>query len=153
MRKKIKNWCKQTKGLHADDLTIDYSNDGDFAYYNDRILIGDIKASEDDYYEFLQLCKELGLKKHWNVNTMCMLHELGHHNTYKNFTKEEEKYDRETRDDLYEIISNPETEDIGLYLYYRILDQEREATRWAVEFANKHPILTNRLDTIITEQL
>lgn len=146
IKKNVKQWLKDTK---QGDLAIGFSKDGDFCYDNepkDKIEIGDLFSTLEQNKEFLSLCRRLGIKQHYKIGTLCFLHELGHYKTHGDFNEEQEKYDKETREDLYEMINNEATESLGIYLYYRLLDQEIEATRWAVEFANKYPNQTKKLE-------
>lgn len=149
IKKQISQWLKNTKVAKAGDLKIDFAADGDFAYeeMENKVLIGDYENREQHPY-FIQLYKDLGLTGDWTPETMALLHELGHYHTHGDFTFEQEEEDNRIREMLYKMMesNNAATIEKAYSLYYILLDQEIEATRWAVDFANKHPKATRKLE-------
>ena len=152
VKKQVRNWLDTTKSAKAGDLKIAFATDGDFAYIEseNKVLIGDY-ATREQHRNFLDLCKELGIKDDWKPETLAFLHELGHYHTHGDFTAEQEKEDNDIREMLYKMMESNDAATIttAYNLYYVLLDQEVAATKWAVEFANKHPKATKKLENAL----
>ena len=144
LKKNIKKWLKDTEQGDL-KITIDFDQDFMFDDTENEIIVGDYDRKSKD---FEKLNKRLGLNGDYNDVVMSMLHELGHYNTYMNYGDLAEKYDTFVRNILYKLTGSDSDllQDIGLWLYYRILPQEIAATKWGVEYANNYPNETKQLE-------
>lgn len=105
---------------------------------------------ETMYKSFNSLVQKLGLEYDTNVDTLVLLHELGHLQTDDEFSQLSE--------DIYAIIQKIFTLVLGLtrnrlygvinYLYQR-LPQERRATEWAVQYVNENQDALVSLEKIL----
>lgn len=93
---------------------------------------------------FPKYLKFIGLKYDFPVFVMSLLHEVGHHKVGEiknpfnmiNIVQYKERFDLENNQEL------------ELLIYYNVPD-EYEASKWAVDFANKHNISLTILTTIL----
>lgn len=145
IRAKVRNWLDNN---NYGDLDLGFSKDFEYREsdgdYKDMVCIG---TRTGDCTEFLNCARRLGFDYTTNLIVLQFLHELGHYETHGDFSEKEIEEDLATRKVLYEKIEKGDEleSETALILYYQILDQEIEATRWAVEFIKRNPAATREL--------
>lgn len=145
-RKAIQLWLKdqgynEVKVARADDFYYTYSQN--------LISCGD-RVVEEALSSLAGLCEKFHLKYDTPANTLCFLHELGHHNTEDNFSQIQEYayiVINKILDTLLIYCPVDLTKPIN-WLYQR-LPQEAAATKWAINFINNNPAATQELSNII----
>ena len=115
----------------------------DFAYYpNDEVITWSIFMTDksDKYFneyvskEFPEITADIFL---WSL-----LHEVGHHMTYWNWSDEQRNFNDEIKETAEKILSseegaNPSIERYSYFLYFSAPD-ERRATEWAAHYMETH---------------
>lgn len=147
-RKQLNKWFRDNgfKGINC------YRNSEYEAHTTDNSIgIADgIYWDETMFNSFISLVQELGLEYDTNVDTLVLLHELGHLQTDDEFSQLSEN--------IYAIIQAIFSLVLGLtrnrlygvinYLYQR-LPQERRATEWAVQYVNENQDALVSLEKIL----
>ena len=90
---------------------------------------------------YLDLCADLGLIDNYSIDTMSFLHELGHAETLIDL--DDKKYAKAIKAKA----NLKGTEEEKEFTYYNLYD-EKEATLWAIDFANNNKEATKKLEKI-----
>lgn len=113
--------------------------DTDFLYYYDSEHIGyALVVAERTAKLYPDFCEANGLQYEVPIFILCLLHEVGHHYT-TNMFGDDELCDLADEKDL--LGDNDED-----FLEYFVIEDEFEATMWAIEFINTHPSQIKLLD-------
>lgn len=129
---KVANFVKNIVGIS----NMDFELEEDFCWYPDDDTI-DIAVvfAETSENVFSNYCISLGLDRDlFDSFGVSLLHELGHVKTYYTFSKEQIKeYEKNIN-----ILETAEIDDCTRYLTYYKLPVETAATKWAIDFIQKH---------------
>lgn len=144
--KKLKQWLKKND---FGDCNIKNGKDFEYNYENSTIYCGDYESIMEAEPTFIKLCNRYGVGD-YDMPTMTILHELGHHNTGYDFSNLSNIIDIILRR-LIDIIPcyNILEQQICYWCYQRI-PQERAATKWACEFVLENAAATKELKDILS---
>ena len=101
----------------------------EFAYYYEESLI--VVDFNDKDEAFLNFARKNGLNKEVSAFTISFLHELGHNETI-DFVEEYEG----------------DKENLSLEEYFN-LEEEFEATMWAIEYCNEHKSVIDKIERLL----
>ena len=110
--------------------------DTDFFWYHDNTITYTFFFPCDAVETWGQLLEELKCQYDMDVFYSAFLHEVGHSQTYFDFTEEEIDEYEETHRLIQE---EPSSFSEDLNVVYSHLPIEYEATRWAVNYINTYP--------------
>lgn len=142
--------------------------DTEFVYYypdkdaskRDRKTLPAISFSitESDYDKFiLQFVEEQFNYTCINAFMLSLLHEVGHHKTFKDISQEENTYCDDikvTLSNKLEALDNPSFEDLKpIRVEYLLLPDEYKATEWAVNYIKENEELVARMWNVIENAL
>lgn len=129
LNKKVKKFVKKF-GITA------VLSDKDFAFYPvNNLLTYSIYRYDNDHelVDFVEEKYNVNIKDYFFV--FSLLHEIGHHKTWRNFTEQELNQDSFLREVIH-AIANYSHSDANL-MYFN-LPTEDAANRWAIEYIDSH---------------
>jgi len=110
----------------------------DFAYYpNEQIITWSIFMTEKSDRYFQKYVNKAFPDIEADSFLWSLLHEIGHHMTYNEWTEEKLDLLKATKADAELKAKKPETEKLGYYLYFTAED-EWHATTWAAEYMREN---------------
>ena len=121
--------------------------DSDFFYYYESHRIGySLLVSDRTQRLFPKYCEHnLGLQHKTPIFILAFLHELGHHYTTDLFDDSEIDEFEEIKEDLGDTDSD--------FLAYFDIEDEYEASKWAVDYIDTHPDKIKQLDLDLKKAL
>ena len=143
--RELRLWLKENG---FGDCKIKNGKEFEYDFATSTIHCGDYKDIIDAEPSFQKLCKRYGLKE-YDMATMTILHELGHHNT---------GYDTSALSDIVDswlrrlVVAFPcynKLEQLCCYWFYQRIPQEKLATKWACQFVLTKPQATKKLKAIL----
>ena len=113
----------------ANEYECEVVEGNEFAYYYEESLI--VVDLNDKDEAFLNFARKNGLNKKVSAFTVSFLHELGHNETI-DFVEEYEG----------------DKENLSLEEYFN-LEEEFEATMWAIEYCNEHKNIIDKIERLL----
>lgn len=130
--------------LKDNNIKCSIAFDTDFYYYCDSNHIGyALVVTERSARLYPQFCKDNGLNYEVPIFILCFLHEIGHHYTFSLFDYNEHCDFEDEKEPLGD-------SDEDFVKYFAIQD-EYEATMWAIDFINTHPSKIKSLDLALEQ--
>lgn len=143
--KQLRLWLKENG---YGDCKVKNGKEFEYDYNTSTIHCGDYKDIIDAEPTFVALCKRYGLKE-YDMATMTILHELGHHNTGYNTSAISDLIDRALRRLVNIMPCYNKFEQVLCYWFYQRIPQEKMATKWACQFVIDNPQATEQLKAIL----
>lgn len=97
-------------------------------YYEESIIVVDFNDKDETFRDF---ARTLGLDKSVSAFTISFLHELGHNETIDFVEEYKGDKDKLSLDDYFN------------------LEEEIEATQWAIDYCNEHKNIIKRIERLL----
>lgn len=113
----------------ANEYECEVIEGNEFAYYyEESIIVVDFNDKDETFRDF---ARTLGLDKSVSALTISFLHELGHNETIDFVEEYEGDKDKLSLDDYFN------------------LEEEIEATQWAIDYCNEHKNIIKRIERLL----